>query len=102
LRTSSLEGVVKAGSPRERAARELSEQSSITTEVLRLSHHLGVVGDLLGREFSVYDSSGSLRYVVRQRPINLVQIQGLLHDARIMAAQDFLHELEESKKMKKK
>ena len=39
---------------------------------------LGCVGDVLGRDYEILDSSGKLLYTIRQKPMTLVQYQTLM------------------------
>jgi len=48
------------------------------TYVLAMARELGCTGELLGKDFEVRDSKGTLVYTIRQKPIKLKQLIELM------------------------
>jgi len=54
------------------------------TGIFDVAREFGNVGDILGREFEVYDETGSLKFKVRQKPIDIIQIKHLIKELSIL------------------
>jgi hypothetical protein len=63
---------------------ELRTQTSDLTPIVNLMKQIGLAGDIVGREFEVYNPEGQLQFIVKQKPIGLNQINILLEELDIL------------------
>lgn len=54
------------------------------TSIVDLARELGAIGDILGREFEVYDKEGKLAYTVKQKSMKLSLLNSLLKELIIL------------------
>jgi hypothetical protein len=64
-------------------------ESSELTPLIFLGKELGLFGDIIGREFEVYSPNNELLYTVKQKGLNLDQINTILEELEL------LHKLQE-------
>jgi len=50
------------------------------TSILDLARDFGALGDILGREFKVYDKEGNLVYTIKQDSMKLSQLNNLIKE----------------------
>jgi hypothetical protein len=65
--------------------KESKVQITNLTRVVNLMKQLGIGGEIIGREFEVYDKNGELVYTIIQKPFLVNQINVLENELKILA-----------------
>ena len=55
-------------------------QETDLTRILMVAREFGCLGDILGRDYEIKDSKGKLKFIVRQKPIAIKQLNTLLKE----------------------
>lgn len=61
-------------------SKKRSQDKNLATDILDMVRGFGCLGEIIGREFEVFDREGDLLYVVKQKPIAIKQLNTLLKE----------------------
>ena len=61
------------------AKKGTSSQTALT-ELLFMVREFGCLGDILGRDFEIRDTTGKLVYTIRQKPMTITQVRVLMKE----------------------
>lgn len=65
-------------------AKKSGAEATELTSILDLAREFGALGDVLGREFEVYDKEGKRVYTIKQVPMKLPQLNNLIKELIIL------------------
>jgi len=61
---------------------------NVLTDIADMMRSFGSIGDLLGREFIIYDENGKVKYTMKQKPILLGQMNLLMQELAKLKEED--------------
>jgi hypothetical protein len=73
---------------KERIFTSKKTEATELTNILELAREFGALGEILGREFEVYNKKGELEYRIKQIPISVLQLNYLLKELYVLKKLD--------------
>lgn len=64
------------------------------TDIFDIVRSFSCLGEIIGREFSVYNKVGKLKYTIKQKPIGMKQLNLMLKELNTLQNNDIIRENE--------
>lgn len=68
---------------KERILKNKSQGTELTS-IIELIREFGCLSDIIGRDFEIKDSKGSVVYTIRQKPISIKQMNKLIEELYVL------------------
>jgi hypothetical protein len=74
-------------------------QPTALTGIMDFMREFGCMGELIGRDFEVRDTNGNVVFTIRQKPLNLGQLNRMVQEFNVLRQLEHAKEKEISDKM---